>query len=181
MKPSWQKLHSSVAYRHPYWQVRKDRVVKPDGSRGYYYYVELLDFVSVIPLTADRKSTYLVRQWRYPLERNSWEFPMGIMEPGERPLEAAKRELEEEAGLKARQWRRLGKKVAVANGLTNQWFYVFLAQRLGAGTQQLESGERDMIVKKFSLRQVESMIKRGIITDAPTLVSFYWLKTFFKV
>lgn len=179
MKQTWKKLNSKVVYRHPYWQVRQDRVIKPDGVRDYYYYVDVRDFVAVVALTNDKKSVYLVRQYRYPTQQYSWEIPEGLIERREQPLRAAQRELEEEAGVRARRWKKIGT-VSIANGLTCEKCFLFIAQDLQPGTQSLESGEADMIVKVFSIKKIEAMITTGQIDDAATIVAVHLLGPYLK-
>ena len=175
MKKPWQTLSRLIDYKNPYWQVRKDKVIKPDGSKGFYHVVDVRDVVSVVAL--EGKSVYLVRQWRYPINRNSWETSRGIMNRGETPVNAAKRELREETGLTAKKWKKIGFSY-LANGLTNQAFHVFLAQQLMPGKAKLDPGEHDLITKKFLIKKVDEMIRSGILTDSPTIVSFYYLKKF---
>lgn len=179
MKPTWKKLNSKVVCRHPYWQVRQDRVIKPDGTKDFYYYVDVRDFVAVVAITSDRKSAYLVRQFRYPTQQFSWEVPEGLIERREQPLRAAQRELEEEAGLRARRWKKIGE-VSIANGLTSEKCFLYLAQDLRPGKQALESGEADMIVKTVSIKKIEAMITTGQIDDAATIVAFHLLGPYLK-
>jgi 8-oxo-dGTP pyrophosphatase MutT (NUDIX family) len=179
MKKPWQKISSRVVHENPWWRVRADKVISPDGRPGIYYLAQMHKFVSILALSADQKSIYLIRQWRYPINRNSWETSQGMIEPGETPLRAAKRELREETGFTASRWRRLGFNY-LANGFCDQAFYVFLAAGLEPGQRQLEGTEQDMIVKKFSLKQAKELVRKGIILDSPTIVSFYYLNQYLK-
>jgi len=174
MSRPWRTITSDISYSNlPFWEIRKDRVVRPDETEGYYQYIERGDFAVAIPLI-DNDQTYLVRQWRYPVGRNSWEFSMGDIKKGETPAEAAQRELEEETGLRAGRLQQIGY-CHLANALTNQAFYVFIASDIQPGKQQLETGELDMIVRQLSLADVKKMVGRGEILDAPTIASIYYL------
>ncbi|RMD77988.1 MAG: NUDIX domain-containing protein [Gammaproteobacteria bacterium] len=82
----------------------------------------------------------LLRQWRPALERWLWELPAGTLEPGEPPLEAARRELAEEAGLEARRWEPLGR-VAMAPGFCDELIHLFLARELRPVPPRREPGE----------------------------------------
>src|SRR5439155_903427 len=79
----------------------------------------------VVPLLDDG-STVLVRQWRYPWRETSWEVPAGTLEEGEDPLAGARRELEEEAGLRAAEWTPLG--VLRPSALLDSRQFLFLAR-----------------------------------------------------
>lgn len=137
MNNPWQTLNSNIVHQNPYWQARQDRVIRPDGQETDYYLVERGDYVIVIALSEDRKNIFMIRQWRYPLNENSWEIPAGFIDQNETPLQAAQRELKEETGLAAKKWLELGKG-HVSPGLTSQSYYIFLAQDLTVGERELE-------------------------------------------
>ncbi len=178
MKKPWQTLSSKIDYKHAYWQVKKDKIISLDGKKGHYYFVDLRDFVSVIAIDKDEK-VFLVRQWRYPISRNSWETAQGTLKKKESPLAAAKRELMEETGIKAKNWKKIGFSF-LADGMSNQGFHVFLAKDLIKGEKNLERTELDMITEKFLVKRIEEMIESGKIFDSPTITSFYCLKLFLK-
>ncbi len=180
MKRPWQTLSKKVVHENPYWKVRGDKVIKPSGSHGEYYFVQQNDYVLVVPITKNKKYTYLVRLWRYTIEKNSWEFPAGYIDKGETALQAAKRELFEETGLTAKKWKKF-KHCQVDHGLTNKGFYIFFAEDLTVGTASLEEGEIDMITKKFSLRQVEQMIDEKKVFESPMVTAFYFLKKYLNL
>jgi len=179
MKKPWRKISAQVVHKNPWWQVRADQVICPDGRRGVYYVADLRHFVSVFPLANDGKSLYLIRQWRYPIDQNSWESSQGTINRAEMPLAAAKRELREETGFTAKKWNKIGFSY-LANGFANQAFYIYVARDLTPGVRRLESTEQDMIMKKFSFQQIDHMISQGIILDAPTIVSFYYLNKYLR-
>ena len=177
MKNPWQRLSRKVDYQSQYITVIKDKVIQPDGSPSHYYFIEKDQFVMVVAF--DHGMVYLVRQWRYPVNQESWEAPAGYIEAKEKPLPAAKRELAEETGLRAKSWTRLGF-AYTSSGMTNQGFHIFLAQQLSVGKNNLEAGESDIIVKKISLASVVKMINQGKIKDGTTIVAIYFLKQYLK-
>lgn len=98
----WKKLDSKIVHKNPWYQVREDEVIMPDGNEGKYYLVDNLNSVAVIAEDKDRK-IYLVGQTRYPVGNiYSWEIVTGGMKKGKFSLAAAKQELEEEVGLVAK-------------------------------------------------------------------------------
>jgi 8-oxo-dGTP pyrophosphatase MutT (NUDIX family) len=103
----WTCVEATHAFDAVVFQVRRDRVLKPDGQPGTYTFVEAPSDFCVVVALDDAGRVTLVRQWRYPWEESSWELPAGHLEPGESGLAAAQRELQEEAGLVATSWHPL--------------------------------------------------------------------------
>ncbi len=175
MKKPWQKISSRCVHKNPYWQVVEDDVIRPDKTKGKYFSVKANDFVSIIALAEDKKSIYLARQWRYLIDGNSWETCQGGIERNESSRQAAKRELAEEMGFEAKNLKQIGSGYSV-NGLSGQYFYVYVASKLSAVPRRLEGTEADMIVRKFPIKRIVKMIETGVIKDAPTIVSFYYFR-----
>jgi 8-oxo-dGTP pyrophosphatase MutT (NUDIX family) len=93
----------------------------------------------------EKLETYLVGQYRYPLNTYSWEVPEGGADPDESNLEAAKRELKEETGLKAQKWTYLSS-LYTSNSITNEIGHIYLAEELITGVSEPEHTE-DLTVK----------------------------------
>ena len=126
----WRTLGSRRVYENPWISVREDSVVRPDGEPGIYGVVHYKNTaVGVLPVEDDH--VYLVGQYRYPLDRYSWEIPEGGCPEGEEPLGAARRELREETGLEAGSWRRLGE-AYLSNSVADEYAVWFLATDLVA-------------------------------------------------
>jgi ADP-ribose pyrophosphatase len=136
----FRRLAREVIVDNPWHRYCRDRFVQTDGSEGTYWYVDMPGSSAVIPVFADG-STVLLRSWRYLLQRELLEFPIGGMQPGDEPLVVAQRELAEEAGLVAASWTPLGH-FAPYKGVSNELCHFFLARDLHDVGQRLEPSER---------------------------------------
>lgn len=128
---------------------------------------------STVALPADEEGrVLLVRQYRYPARKTLWELPAGKIDPGETALQAAKRELIEETGFRARRWKKLITYYP-SPGFMQEKMSIFLAEQLVPGEAQPDHGEENLISKWFTAEQVESMIRTGRIKDGKTIIGFY--------
>ena len=173
MKPGiernpWLTVASEHVYENPWISVREDRVVRPDGEPGIYGVVHYKN-VAVGVLPVEDGHTYLVGQYRYPLERYSWEIPEGGCPQGEEPLRAAQRELREETGLEARSWRRLGE-AHLSNSVADEHAVWFLATDLVPG-ERMPAGDEVLEVRRVPLDEAVQMALDGRITDALSLLA----------
>jgi len=135
----FKRLGREVLVENAWHRYCRDRYVQRDGSEGEYYYVDMPGSSAAIPVFNDGTMA-LVRVHRYLLGLDLWEFPIGGMLAGERPVDVAKKELREEAGLVADDWTALGH-FAPYKGVSNERCYFFLARSLGEVSQELESSE----------------------------------------
>jgi 8-oxo-dGTP pyrophosphatase MutT (NUDIX family) len=165
-----EQLSSREVYRNPWMVVREDAVRRADGSEGIYGVVEKPDFALVLPRADD--GFWMVEQYRYPVGRRAWEFPMGSASgPGEvDPEVLARQELAEETGLRAGTWRHLGH-LYEAYGYSTQGFDVFVATDLTVGPTAREVTEHDMVHRLVTDDELRAMVARGDVVDAPTLAA----------
>jgi 8-oxo-dGTP pyrophosphatase MutT (NUDIX family) len=123
----WERLRSERLFETPYFALRSDRLRLPDGTiKDPYYVVERPDAAITFPLTSEGE-VVLVRQYRPPLERMELGLPAGLVERGEKPESAARRELLEETGYSGGEWEPLGA-LASSPSLKDNWAYLFLAR-----------------------------------------------------
>ncbi|HEV7665815.1 MAG TPA: NUDIX hydrolase [Chloroflexota bacterium] len=166
----WKIESSRVIYDNGRLRLREDAVIQPDGAPGMYTFLEAAwPVVAVVPLSADNE-VYLVRQWRYPWQRNSWEIPAGHGEPNESPLDSAKRELAEEVGLRAGSWESLGSGFSSAS--FDARYHLFLARDLSANDRRAErdGAEQDMIARRVPLSQAVQAAMDGRIEHSMSVV-----------
>ncbi len=155
--------------------VRRDVVRLPDGGEAVREYVRHPGAVLVVPLLEGPR-VVLVRQFRYPHGRDFVELPAGKLEPGEPRLESAKRELAEETGYTAAEWRRLGV-IHPSVGYTDEAIELWLAKGLSPGVQRPD-GEEFLEVLELPLEEALARVRDGRITDAKTVVALLWLQAF---
>lgn len=164
----WRTLRSREVYENAWIKVREDAVVRPDGEPGIYGVVHFKNLAIGI-LAVEGEYLYLVGQYRYPLDRYSWEIPEGGCPEGEDPLVAAQRELEEETGLCAARWEKMGE-AHLSNSVTDELAIWYLATGLTQGEHSPE-GTEQLKVRRVSFRQALEMTLRGEITDALSLLA----------
>jgi 8-oxo-dGTP pyrophosphatase MutT (NUDIX family) len=164
----WRTLSTRPIYQNPWIAVREDRVLRPDGNSGIYGVVEFQHWaIGVVPLTDDG-DTILVGQHRYTLDSYSWEIPEGGGERSETPLEAARRELREEAGITAERWTYLGE-AHLSNSATDEVGCVFLAEGLTFG-EAAPDGTEEIRVRRLPFSEAVRMALTGEISDALAVV-----------
>jgi len=159
----WKTLSTRVAYENSWIRVREDQVIRPDGGPGIYGVVEIRPSVGIVALN-NRDEIALVGQWRYSVNRYSWEIPRGGSQKGETDMLAvAKRELAEEAGLLAATWRPLGS-VDVCNGVADDVQSLFLATGLSITDRNLDP-EEDITLTWHPFTEAVNMVMDGRITE----------------
>ena len=159
----WTTKSSRVTYENAWIRVREDQVLRPDGGPGIYGVVEIRPSVGVVALN-EHDEVALVGQWRYSVNRYSWEIPRGGSHPGEsNMLTVAQRELAEEAGLIAEHWRALGA-VDVCNGVADDVQSLYLATELKATATRLDP-EEDIVVAWRPFDESVAMAMDGRITE----------------
>ena len=124
----------------------------------------------------DRKRILLVRQFRLPARKFLWELPAGRIDPGETPLKAAKRELIEETGMKARKWTKLVS-YWPSPGFLAEKMHLFVATELTEGEAQPMEDER-IETRWFTPKEIEEQIRAGKIEDGKTVVGYLAWKRF---
>lgn len=166
----WKTLESKLIYQNPWIRVREDSVIRPDGEPGIYGVVEARKVATGVIALNHSGEIYLIGQYRYPTRCYSWEIVEGGAEPGEPPLQAAQRELREEAGLSADSWEPLGAEVHLSNCVSDEIAVFFVARGLkeiGNAPDGTEVLQRRCV----PLQEAMAMVDRGEITDAMSIIA----------
>lgn len=167
----WETIESEIVYSNNWIDIKHNKVINPSGNKGIYGVVNFKNIAAaIVPLDKDL-NTYLVGQFRYPLNEYSWELPMGGSPLYENVMEGAKRELLEETGLVAERWTEISK-THTSNCVTDEVGYVFLAENLIQKTPVPEETEQ-LLVKKVPFVEVLQMAEDGRITDAISLIGIF--------
>jgi ADP-ribose pyrophosphatase len=170
-------LKSETIYEGKAFGVRRDELIEPTGVHAVREVVTHPGSVVVLPVLDDGRIV-LVRQYRHATRQFLWELVAGRMEHGETPRKGAERELLEETGYRAKRIR-VFLDVFPTPGFLEEHMFLLLATGLTAGEAQPEEDEK-LDVKSFSVRELESMIRRGAMHDAKSIAGILYYLRFLK-
>lgn len=160
----WKTLNKTPIYDNPWISLEEHAIINPAGKPGVYGKVHFKNrAMAIIPIDQDG-NTWLIGQYRYPLDEYSWEIPMGGGPLQEDMLQAAQRELKEETGLTAKKWTLL-LKIHTSNSVTDEEGYIYLAEDLTEGETEFEETEI-LQVKKLPFPEALKLVMDGTITDS---------------
>ncbi len=164
----WTTKSSEIKYENPWICVTEHQVLNPNGGEGIYGQVDFKNIaIGIIPVDKEN-NTWLVGQYRFPLNEYSWEIPEGGCPIDEDMLLAAKRELKEETGIEAAIFQNIAK-IHTSNSVCNEVGYVFLAESLTFGNAEPEETE-ELIIRKLSLKAAVDMVMENKITDSISVI-----------
>ncbi len=167
---------SKIAYKNPWITVREDTVVRKDGKEGIFGVVDYGRGVSIVALD-NKNNISLIKEYYYAIEKSCYEIPSGGVETGESELEAAKRELLEEAGLASEKWVKLGY-VAPLTMIVSAPAYLFLAQNT---VEKREPSDKEIVeVIKVPFQKAYKMVLDNEITHAPSCVAILKTKNYLE-
>ncbi len=162
------KISSHKIHSNTWLTVTRDQIETKNGHKTHFYIVERKHISIIIP-HIDNKFV-MVSQYRYPVNKNSLEFPQGFCESGETSEQCAKRELIEETGYESTSLIYLGK-LWTSAGFTRQCIYVYEATDLIQKDQKLDNTEFDLQIFSFQFGEILQKITDGTIKNAPTLAA----------
>lgn len=170
----WQILSETEVYDNAWIKVTEFSVVNPSGGRGIYGKVHFKNTaIGVIALDA-QLNTYLVGQYRFPMEAYSWEIPEGGSPLYSDPLDSARRELLEETGLFAHSWEKI-LEMDLSNSVSDEKAIIYLAWDLEQRSASPEETEK-LEIKKLPFQDVYQMVENGDITDSVSVAAILKVK-----
>jgi len=164
MENPWKKVSAQKKYANPWIEVTEHQVINPAGKEGIYGTVHFKNLaIGIIPVDAAGYS-YLVGQYRFPLDAYSWEIPEGGGRHDTDPIISAQRELREETGIMADKWTEI-QRLHTSNSVCDELGIIFMAEELKFTEAQPDEDEV-LEVKKIHWKEMLQMVINGEITDS---------------
>ena len=160
----WKTLKSQEVYDSPWISLTRHEVLNPSGNPGTYSVVHFKNLaIGILPLDSDY-NTWIVGQYRYPIDQYSWEIPEGGGKLDVSPIESAKRELLEETGIVAKKWTKI-QEMHLSNSISDEFAILYIAQELHF--QEAEPEETEQLqIRKLSFGELYEMVLSGEVTDS---------------
>ncbi|MEO8171805.1 MAG: NUDIX hydrolase [Sediminibacterium sp.] len=176
-KNPWVIQDEKHVYENPWITVTEYDVINPAGNKGIYGKVHFKNIAVGVIVLDEEKNTWLVGQYRFPQDSYSWEIPEGGSPEGEDPLTGAKRELLEETGLVAGNWRPL-LQMHLSNSVSDELAMIYLASGLTQEEPEPEETEQ-LSLKKVPFDEAYRMVEEGMITDSISVAAILKIKLLF--
>lgn len=170
----WQITSSQEIYNNPWINLTEHQVINPGGGKGIYGQVHFKNLAIGVIVLDEQDNTWLVGQYRFPLNQYSWEIPAGGCPLNSDPLETAKRELQEETGMAAACWLEI-QQMHLSNSVSDELAILYLARNLSFGTAEPEETEQ-LQVRKMPFEEAFQMVLNGKITDSLSVAAILKLK-----
>lgn len=163
-------ISSETKYKGHIINVRVDTVAMPDNRTAFRDIVDHPGGVGIVPLTDDNK-VIMVKQFRKPIEKVIYEIPAGKLDHGEPHYDCGVRELEEETGMKAKEFIYLGHMYPTP-GFANETTYLYLAKGLYQGKLHPDEDEY-LDIETIPIKKLRDMIMNNEINDAKTVFGIF--------
>jgi len=167
----WKIIDEKTVYINAWINLIEYNVINPGGGKGIYGKVHFKNIAVGVIVLDEELNTYLVGQYRFTLNAYSWEIPEGGSPINTDPLESAKRELMEETGLVATDWKPFFT-MHLSNSVSDEKGIVYLARGLRQEKPEPEETEL-LIVKKIPFTEAVEMVDNGQITDSMSVAAIY--------
>lgn len=168
----WETISSDYLIRRPWLTARRDKVRLPDGRiNDEFYVLEYPTWVNVIAITPDGRFV-MVEQYRHGLKDVFTELCAGVAEPGEEPLEAAKRELAEETGYAGGQWS-LNTVLCANPSANNNLTYCYIARGVMPIAERHPDPTEDLRVRILTRSELLDMLRRDDMKQALMAASLW--------
>ncbi|MGZ3930420.1 MAG: NUDIX domain-containing protein [Bacteroidia bacterium] len=170
----WKTNKSEAVYESPWIKVMKHDVLNPANKPATYSVVNFKNLAIGVLVLDNEYNTWLVGQWRYPVNEYSWEIPEGGGALDVDPLASAKRELKEETGIVAKQFKEI-MRLHLSNSATNELAIVYVARDLSF--EEAEPEESEVLqIKKLPISEAYDWVMAGKITDAISVAAILKVK-----
>lgn len=173
-KNPWQTLSEKRVYDNPWISLTEYQIINPGGGAGIYGKVHFKNLAIGIIVLDENFDTWLVGQYRYPLDQYSWEIPEGGGPLNEDPLRSAQRELLEETGITAKNWAEI-QRLHLSNSVSDELAIIYLARDLSFGEPSPEETEQ-LIIRKLPFSEAFNMVMNGEITDSLSVAAIFKVK-----
>ena len=173
-KNPWRTLSEKRVYDNPWISLTEYQIINPGGGAGIYGKVHFKNLAIGIIVLDKNFDTWLVGQYRFPLDQYSWEIPEGGGPLHEDPLSSAQRELLEETGITAKTWTEI-QRLHLSNSVSDELAIIYLARDLSFGDPNPEETEQ-LIIRKLPFSEAFNMVMRGEITDSLSVAAILKVK-----
>lgn len=170
----WKILATTDVYDNSWIKVTEFDVINPSGGRGIYGKVHFKNVAIGVIVLDEKLNTYLVGQYRFPVDHYSWEIPEGGGPLTADPLEGAQRELQEETGLIAKSWEKI-LDMELSNSVCDEHAVVFLAWNVEQRQASPEETEQ-LELQKLPFEEVYQMVENGTIVDSISVAAILKVK-----
>ncbi|WP_415063313.1 NUDIX domain-containing protein [Bdellovibrio sp.] len=165
-------LSSKQIFRGRYLKIEQDEVQAPDGKTYVREYILHPGAAMMIPLLPNG-NVVMIHQYRHAVKQVFLEFPAGKRDHGEETILTAQRELKEETGYEAKEWKFLTT-IHPVIGYSNEHIDLYLAQDLTVSAQQLDHGEFIEVIE-VKPDDLMRLIREGKVSDVKTQIGAFWL------
>jgi 8-oxo-dGTP pyrophosphatase MutT (NUDIX family) len=170
----WTTLNEELRYETPWISVSHHDILDPSGREGIYGVVHFKNLaIGVVALDKDL-NTWIVGQYRYPIQGYSWEIPEGGGDRSVPPLESAQRELREEAGIVAREWTEI-LRMDLSNSASDEHAVLYVARDLTFFEPEPDHNE-ELVLRKLPFAELYAMVIRGEVRDSLTVAAVLRVK-----
>src|SRR5882762_6411198 len=170
----WTILAERAVYDNKWIGLTEYDVINPGGGKGIYGKVRFKNLaIGILPLD-DELNTWLVGQYRFPLNQYSWEIPEGGGDPSVPPVASAQRELLEETGLVAKEWTTI-LEMHLSNSVSDEKAILFLARQLEQHQPEPEETEQ-LVIRKLPFEEAYRMVEQGLITESMSVAAILKVK-----
>jgi ADP-ribose diphosphatase len=173
MIKKWEVIRSEPLSSNRVFSTRKDTSVSPTTGKVHdFYVIEAPDWINIVAVT-DSDEVLLIKQYRHGIGTETVEIPGGVIDPGETPIEAAKRELLEETGYVSDDWISLGE-VIPNPAIQNNKCYTFLARHARKAEDPHFDSTEYIVTFTAPVSEIPKMVSEGNITHSLVVAAFYW-------